>query len=366
MAESRSTTLSDIDAVYPADTTQAGWRCLDGDDEIRDLGGFDPQRLRVLAETQRRLCAGDPFGVFIVRHGLMVAELTSDDCVWGTRFDVYSCSKSFASLAWGLLLDDQRSAESKVVSLSSPIYEVMPPLGPLTDRRKEHVTVEHVLSMTSGIAGEDTGVWGCVTDSRHGPYEFALGFEPNRYGRSVGTLVTDPGTKWDYSDPGYIHLGLAFRHVTGREMADFLQERIFERIGVGSVSWDAVGGEGHLGPHTAATNGVHISGRDLARMGLLLLRRGSWRGSAIVPEWWIDVATTPSQAFNPAYGLGFWTNRKRAYLPSAPEDMFLMAGYRANRCYVVPSLDLVVARVGQGPLTWDEQTLIRGIIDAIV
>jgi CubicO group peptidase (beta-lactamase class C family) len=352
--------------VFPADTSQAGWRCLDSDEEIRDLGGFDPERLRVLNETQRRLCAGSPFGIFIVRHGLMVAELTSDDCVWGTRFDIYSCTKSFTSLAWGLLLDDQRSAGQGAVSLSSPIYEMMPQLGPLTDPRKERITLEHVLSMTSGMAGEDTGVWGCVTDSTHGPYEFALGLEPNRYGRSVGTLAADPGTRWDYSDPGYIHLGVAFRHVAGREMADFLEERIFQRIGMGSVSWDPVGGEGHIGPHTAATNGVHITGRDLARAGLLLLRKGAWRGTAIVPAWWIDLATRPSQAFNPAYGLGFWTNQKLAYLPTAPADMFLMAGYRANRCYVVPSLDLVVARVGQGPVTWDEKVVIQSVIDAIV
>ena len=43
-----------------------------------------------------------------------------------------------------------------------------------------------------------------------------------------------------------------------------------------------------------------------------------------------------------------------------------MAGYRSNRCYVVPSLDLVVARVGQGPLTWEEKVVIGGVLDAIV
>lgn len=41
-------------------------------------------------------------------------------------------------------------------------------------------------------------------------------------------------------------------------------------------------------------------------------------------------------------------------------------GYRSNKCYVVPSLDLVVARVGSGPSTWEEQGLIGGVVDGIV
>jgi CubicO group peptidase (beta-lactamase class C family) len=351
--------------LFPAATTQGGWRCLRGDAEIRELGGFDPQRLRDVAETQMRLCAGNAFGIFIARRGMMVAEFASDDCTWDEPYEIHSCSKSFASLAWGLLLDEQRRSGPDGLSLSTPVYRIIPPLGAVTDPRKEHITIEHLLSMTSGIRGERNGVWGLETDSWSGPFEFALGLAPDRYGHSVSKLVADPGTSWDYSDPGYVHLGLAFRHATGQEMADFVEERIFRRIGVGRVSWSLIGGEGHIGPHTPTTHGVFISGRDLARMGLLLARGGVWGGETIVPAWWIDLATKPSQAFNPKYGLGFWTNRKLAYLPGAPADMFLMAGYRSNRCYVIPSLDLVVVRVGTGPLTWDEQPLVEGILDAV-
>jgi hypothetical protein len=42
-----------------------------------------------------------------------------------------------------------------------------------------------------------------------------------------------------------------------------------------------------------------------------------------------------------------------------------MSGFRSNRCYIVPSLDLVVARVGSGPATWDEQGLIGRIVEAV-
>jgi hypothetical protein len=45
--------------------------------------------------------------------------------------------------------------------------------------------------------------------------------------------------------------------------------------------------------------------------------------------------------------------------------MFALEGYNSNRCYVVPSQDLVVVRIGAGPNQWNEQSLISGVLDAI-
>ena len=68
----------------------------------------------------------------------------------------------------------------------------------------------------------------------------------------------------------------------------------------------------------------------------------------------MELATQTSQDLNPAYGYTWWVNTKGARWPSLPRDTFALEGYRANRCYIIPSLDLVVARVGSGPATWDE------------
>jgi CubicO group peptidase (beta-lactamase class C family) len=77
-------------------------------------------------------------------------------------------------------------------------------------------------------------------------------------------------------------------------------------------AWDVQGGSGSFGPHTNAYTGIHISARYLARFGYLLRNRGRWGQDQLIPEWWIDLATTSSQALNPAYGYTFWTNSKQA------------------------------------------------------
>ena len=69
---------------------------------------------------------------------------------------------------------------------------------------------------------------------------------------------------------------------------------------------------------------------------------------------------------NPRYGMTCWVNTNGTMWPDLPRDAFGFLGYRSNRCYVVPSLDLVVVCVGSGPTSWDEQDLIGRVVSAIV
>ncbi len=189
---------------------------------------------------------------------------------------------------------------------------------------------------------------------------------PNRYGYDAGQLVADPGTRWLYSDPGFSHLSLVFAHVTGSELDTFLNEHLFEPIGVPAVSWSRSGGGRWIGPHTIAHCGLVLSSRELARCGYLLLRQGVWDERQIVSRDWLERATRSSQAFNPKYGYGFWVNSGGRLWPELPTDAFAMMGYRGNRCWVVPSLDLVVARTGSGPRMLDDTYFPSKVLDAVL
>jgi CubicO group peptidase (beta-lactamase class C family) len=219
--------------------------------------------------------------------------------------------------------------------------------------------------MTSGIPGEQEGIIGMPTATEHGPFEHALGKSPNRFGLWVDKLVAEPGTHWDYSDPAFAHLSLAFARVAGREMSEYLDERVLEPIGIEGLSWDVQGGSGFIGPHTNAHTGIHISARELARFSYLALRGGRWNGEQLIPRWWLDLATQPSQDHNLAYGYTWWVNAAGSLWPDVPRDASALEGYRANVCWIVPALDLVVARVGSGPSNWHKPGLISGLVAAI-
>jgi CubicO group peptidase (beta-lactamase class C family) len=75
------------------------------------------------------------------------------------------------------------------IDLDSPAYDFIPKGQPPSDSRKAKIQLKHLLSMTSGIPGEDEGVVGIAVAPGRGEFEFALGQEPNRFGISAARLT---------------------------------------------------------------------------------------------------------------------------------------------------------------------------------
>jgi CubicO group peptidase (beta-lactamase class C family) len=356
------------EAYTPPPESAGGWRTCQNDEQIRSLARMDPQRLNLIRDQQLQTFQG-PWSIVIIRHGYLVAEWFGVPTMPHTTFDVWSCTKSATGVAFGLLLDDSRHHKlphDAQISLDTPVYDFVPEGRPLSDPEKQQIKLSNTLTMTSGIPGESRGVIGLAVAPGRGEYELALGKEPNRFGISAAKLTGEPGTVWDYSDAAFAHLSLFFAHATGQEIAEYMKERVFDPIGIEDVSWDRQGGSGHIGPHTNAHSGLHLSARDFARFGYLLAHDGQWRDKQIVPQWWIQLATRSSQQLNPSYGYTFWVNTDGVLWPTAPRDAFAFRGYGANRCYVVPSLDLVVVRIGDAPPNWGEESLLPAVMAAII
>ena len=77
-----------------------------------------------------------------------------------------------------------------------------------------------------------------------------------------------------------------------------------------------------------------------ARIGLLMLQRGTWRGKRILPENWIAESLRPC-ALNPNYGLLWWLNTGHGRYKSAPEGSFFASGAGGNLTWVLPEYQLV-------------------------
>ncbi len=365
----------DVDRYYPPPESSGEWRFIEDSDQVRTLAGMDPEKLDLVLQSQAFHYGGDQWSIVIVRHGYLVREFHTFNIPIPTRFNIWSGTKSFTGTAWGLLLEASRQnklANGRKVDLDSPAYPFIPDGYPLTDSRKEQITIRHLLTMTSGVAGHPSGCVGMPMGRGHGAFEHVLGRCPNRHGYWADKLAANPGTHWEYSDLGLQHLSLAFVNIMGVEMRDFMRERVFAPIGIEESSWNVLGGRGFIGPHTNGDSGIYISSRELARFGYLALHNGVWDEQQLIPAWWMELATKASQAMNPNYGYTWWVNSEGTSWPKLPmmaglpRDAFALRGYNANNCYVIPSLDLVVARVGTGPVGWNEQGLIGAIVEAVI
>jgi CubicO group peptidase (beta-lactamase class C family) len=98
-----------------------------------------------------------------------------------------------------------------------------------------------------------------------------------------------------------------------------------------------------------------------------MLHKGVWNGEQLVPEWWIDLATKPSQDLNPAYGYTWWVGNPNTGGPwsGGYEGTFALSGHRTNYCCIYPALDLVIARVGSGP-SMPEYSALNATIAAVI
>jgi CubicO group peptidase (beta-lactamase class C family) len=81
----------------------------------------------------------------------------------------------------------------------------------------------------------------------------------------------------------------------------------------------------------------------------------------VVPENWVKTSTQPSQIENMNYGYYWWL----LDFPDVPKDAFMALGFATKRTYVIPSLDIVAVRLGEGDdLGWNDNTFLKPIVDA--
>ena len=191
---------------YPPAESNGGWRVLVSADQVRELAGMDAGALAPARAWNAQF--GIPSVVAIVRRGYLVAEWCENGTAPDTRFNIHSCTKSFTGTAYGLLLEDARRGmldDDRIINLESSAYTYIAGGYPLTDPRKECITLRHLLSMCSGIPGESIGIFGVNAETGVNAFGAALGRYPLK-GRDVPSdlwasrLAADPGFPPSFRD----------------------------------------------------------------------------------------------------------------------------------------------------------------------
>ena len=222
------------------------------------------------------------------------------------------------------------------------------------DPRKSRITIRQLGSHTSGI--EDAEQDGLPHDKLPGwKGEFWKRLDPPRdpftIARDEATLLFEPGSSRQYSNPGIGMLTYAvtaaLENAPHKDIRALLRERIMRPIGVDDAEW-SVGYESTFEvdglPQVAAWGGGAYTPRAVARVGRLMAHGGEWRGRRLISQEAVRQVTsdagTPGNA-----GIGFWSNNDGA-VSRLPRDAFWGSGAGHQIVLVVPSLNLVVVRNG--------------------
>lgn len=314
--------------------------------------------------------------VVVVRSGTVVAEWYANDRDRESLGASWSIAKSMTSALIGIAIE-----RGEIPSIDTPMHVWFPEfLG--TD--KEAITLRDVLEMASGIAWDETYEAGGSDIA-----EMAL-----TTGDSHVDIVLDnevahaPGTLFNYSSGDTMMLSHVLQQSTGMRADEYAQRHLFDPLGVRDVRWwrDRSG-------HALTYCCVDLTALDFARFGQMFLMGGVFGGRRIVSEAWVAQSVTASRASD-EYGLQWWLIGN--WDPALPPDAYAAIGVDGQYVYVVPSLDLVVVRLGrytppfeadgvidtslfadipqggvfsrrgtQPPETWDDSEFLDPIMDSI-
>lgn len=292
-------------------------------------------------------------------------ELVLEDYAEGYDPDTPHILTEASTLLTGLLA--LAAVDDGLIRLDDPVSQTLTEWQ--ADPQKATVTISQLLHLVGGLPA---GHSGSVPT-----YEKALTLP----------LVHPPGEAFRFGPAAFQVFGALMNRKVGPE---YLGRRILEPLGIPGERWLAVDEalDEHRARGTGLTprryDGAHLTAAELGRIGLLL-RDGRWNGQVLLKD--LGPLTRPEPA-SPGYGLTVWLNAEadpagpeapflervpehilllrrhgRLIYSGAPPDLFMAAGRYNQRLYVIPSLDLVIVRLGRENPAWDDGEFLARLLE---
>lgn len=260
--------------------------------------------------------------LILFKDGAVIREAYFNGGHADSSHDVRSVTKSVISALVGIAMD-----KAMIDSENQAIGDLLGFMVETMDSSKARITLSQVLSMTTGLEGDELADASEYTQWINAPDQ--LTYTLNR------PLVHVPGTHFAYHS-GVAHLSSAIiTNISGVSTYTFAGH-LFSPLGIGSSGW----GTDKRGIYNGGA-GLRLTPLDMLKIGRLYLDRGMYGGSRVISEAWIlkattaRIATLESMPFAQFYGYYWWLGRVNGH------DYFFATGWGGQFIVVVPQLHLV-------------------------
>lgn len=277
--------------------------------------------------------------LLVIQDGRIVYEHYSAPTTAQTPHLIWSISKSVLATVLGVARNERRFALSDPVARYYPLMQVHP-----------QVRVQDLLHWASGVDWQEGYEYAPLHSS-----VVAMLYTRGRADMAAYTAVRPaaalPGQRFLYSSGDSTVLAAALRGMVGPERYPrYPWDALFTPLGITSAVWERDASGTLVG-----SSYLYMTARDLARIGLLMLRDGRWQSRQLLAKDWPAFNRTlfshavgqPGEA-NP--GGHWWLNQPlpgaRRPWPDAPADTFAALGHWGQALYVLPDEQLLVVRYG--------------------
>lgn len=247
-----------------------------------------------------------------LRHGKVICECNFAPYPKGMWHITHSMCKSITGMAIGMLIEEEK------LKLDENIYDIFPDhINAFSKIFRPVITVENLLTMTSGITFNESGI---VSGN-------------DWLGSFLNASVNGkPGTEFQYNSLNTYVLSAIVTKRTGETLNEYLTPRLFGPLGITKYYWETC-------PKgiTKGGWGLFLCAEDMAKLGQLYLQRGKWNGQQLVSEYWIEISTARHlKTQNDTYGYGY-----QLWMEQRPGS-FEYNGMLGQNVIIYPDMDMVL------------------------
>jgi CubicO group peptidase (beta-lactamase class C family) len=268
------------------------------------------------------------YSLLVIKNGFLVAEDYFNEGSIDQKDRLQSVTKSVTSALVGIALE-----QGCLSSVDQKMLDFFPEMSDkITDPRKYQVTVRNLLEMRAGYPREEDAqaLWDGLLSGYYPPLieDFPL--------------VSDPGTRFHYSNLSSNWLGIMVDRSCGMNLKAFAEKHLFYPLDVEPGEWgqDAEG-------HNNGCGDLHLAARDAAKFGLAYLNGGIFEGKQIIPADWVEVSLqtySVNEAFvkrvgdfrDIGYGYQWWSANAGNY------HVNFAWGHGGQLIVLVDELDMVI------------------------
>lgn len=260
------------------------------------------------------------------------------------KHNIMSCSKSIVSACFCIAIE-----EGFIKDVHQSIFDYLPDHQQYKTGGKENITIEHLLTMTSGLQWNE---W-------NAPHGTAANDIDRLYFECADDpvacvlerpLVSEPGQSFTYNGGGIITLGEILRNATGMSIVEFAAKYLFDHLGIDSTYWAEF-------PNgiVEAAGGLQMTPRSMLKLGVCYLNGGKWNGKQVVTADWVarssrdynnnsGIRLPIEDSGKNGYGYTWWTStvgrgRHKTH-------MYRANGWGGQVIMVLPELEMVVVFTG--------------------
>ena len=247
-----------------------------------------------------------------LRHGKVICECNFAPYPKGMWHITHSMCKSITGMAIGMLIEEGK------LKLDENIYDIFSDqINALSKIFRPVITVENLLTMTSGVTFNESGI---VSGN-------------DWLGSFLNASVNGkPGTEFQYNSLNTYVLSAIVTKRTGETLTEYLTPRLFGPLGITKYYWETC-------PKgiTKGGWGLFLCAEDMAKLGQLYLQKGKWNGQQLVSEYWIEISTARHpKTQNGTYGYGY-----QLWMEQRPGS-FEYNGMLGQNVIIYPDMDMVL------------------------